>query len=70
MDNIASYLPTDYESDDALRKRYMKRFVEELFQSKTRLAREAFVERLSTKIYNLLMPHHIRCTSYKHFTEQ
>jgi len=40
INDITEYTPSDFEKDEQLKRRYMKRFVEDLFQSKTRLGRD------------------------------
>ena len=63
-ENVSVYVPTDFEVDSGLIEKYKKRFVQDLFMSKTRLDKKEMETKLSEKIYYLLQPHDIRVRAY------
>ena len=66
-ENLTPYVPTDFEVDSELIEKYKKRFVQDLFMSKSRLDRKEMETKLSEKIYYLLQPHDIRVKAFENF---
>ena len=66
-EDLASYVPTNFEVDNELINKYKKRFIQDLFMSKTRLDKKELENKLAEKIYYLLQPHDIRVKAYDNF---
>ena len=63
------YTPTEWETDDSLKKRFTKVFVDDLFQAKSSMKRKDMEEKMATKIFYLVQPHWIRLRAYDVFSQ-
>lgn len=67
--DVEQYTPTEWDTDDSLKKRFTKVFVDDLFQAKSLMKRKDMEDKMALKIFYLVQPHWIRLKAYDVFVQ-